>query len=157
MAYLCNYETKDTIGIFSSDQILCFLDHLSEVMVFAVSLNDINMKRTNEEKTDDIEHGSKELACKLTAPELRRRRETVIANFKKQVIEKKELDNGFAYRFNGSDNIIDELSGFIKTERICCDFFEFNLSVSGRPDNPLWFTITGPEGIKDFVLTEIGL
>lgn len=41
------------------------------------------------------------------------------------------MKNGYAYKFTGSDKMVDELTAFIKTERQCCDFFTFNLSVTG--------------------------
>ena len=115
------------------------------------------MKGANKGKRELISQDSKTMACKLTTPELRKRKETVIASLKKQVIEKKELANGFSFRFISSDAMVDELAEFIKTERLCCDFFNFNLAVSGRPNEPLWLTITGPEGVKGFIVTEVGL
>jgi hypothetical protein len=96
------------------------------------------------------------LTCKLTSPEMRKRRETVIASLKNKVIEKKELDNGYSYKFNGTDTIIDELAQFVKTERLCCDFFDFSLSVKGDGTMAL-LTITGPEGAKEFINAELQL
>lgn len=97
-----------------------------------------------------------ELSCKLTTPELRRRKETVLASLKKQVLEKKELANGYAYKFTGTDDMVDELAEFIKTERACCDFFTFNLSISGD-QSEAWLEIKGQEGAKDFIKSELEL
>jgi hypothetical protein len=47
-------------------------------------------------------------------------------------------------------------SEFIKTERECCDFFTFNLSISGDKSET-WLELTGAEGAKDFISTELGL
>lgn len=69
---------------------------------------------------------------------------------------KKELKNGFAYKFNGSDVMIDQLAAFVKTERACCDFFIFNLSISGDKSEA-WLEITGPKGAKEFIKTELEL
>jgi hypothetical protein len=99
---------------------------------------------------------SKTLSCKLTSLEIRERKATVLASLKKQIKEKKELKHGFAYRFEGSDSIVDELTEFIKTERNCCDFFIFNLSISGDKSEA-WLEITGPKGAKDFIKNELGL
>ena len=96
------------------------------------------------------------LTCKLTSPELQKRKETVLASLKAKVIEKKELDNGYAFKFSGSDQMVDELTEFIKTERECCDFFTFNLSISGDKSEA-WLELTGVEGAKDFVTQELGL
>lgn len=94
------------------------------------------------------------MTCKLTSPELRERKATVLANLKKQVIERKELPNGFSYKFTGTDGMVDELATFIKTERQCCDFFEFGLSIKGDA-SAVWLTITGEKGVKDFIKTEL--
>ena len=97
-----------------------------------------------------------EISCKLTTPELQKRKETVLASLKKQLIEKKELKDGFAFKFNGSDEMVDELTEFIKTERVCCDFFTFNLSISGDK-SAAWLEMKGVEGAKDFISNELGL
>lgn len=97
-----------------------------------------------------------QLACKLTTPELQKRKATVLASLKKRILEKKELSNGYAYRFIGSDEVIDELTEFIKTERECCDFFTFNLSINGDKSEA-WLELKGAEGAKEFIKSELEL
>ena len=97
-----------------------------------------------------------ELKCKLTSVELQKRREGVLAHLKEKIMERKELRNGYAFKFSGSDDIIDELTAFIKTERECCDFFTFSLSVSGDKSEA-WLSLTGEKGVKDFIAAELGL
>lgn len=94
------------------------------------------------------------IACKLTTPELQKRKATVLASLRKQVEKKKELSNGYAFTFKGTDEMLDELTEFIKTERACCDFFTFGLSVAG---NKSVLTITGPKGAKEFITSELEL
>jgi hypothetical protein len=108
--------------------------------------------------TDECQTKSKsgELTCKLTSPELQQRKSTVISNLKAQVIEKKELKNGYAFKFPGNDKMIDELTEFIKTERECCDFFTFNLSISGDKSEA-WLELSGDSNVKDFITGELGL
>ena len=112
------------------------------------------MARLNQKYTG--KRAPKELTCKLTTPELRERKATVIAHLKKQILLTKELKNGFAYRFPGSDSVVDELATFVKTERVCCDFFKFDLSITGDKSEA-WLKITGPKGAKDFIKTELEL
>lgn len=57
---------------------------------------------------------------------------------------------------DGTDKILDQLSEFIKTERACCDFFIFGLSISGDKSE-IWLELTGPKGAKDFIETELEL
>jgi hypothetical protein len=97
-----------------------------------------------------------DLSCKLTTPELQQRKSTVIESLKKQVIQTKELENGFAFKFLGTDKMLDELIEFIKTERQCCDFFIFTISVKGD-QGEIWLELTGADGTKEFMKGELGL
>lgn len=99
---------------------------------------------------------SVEMSCKLTTPELRERKETVIESLKQKIVGKKELKDGFAFKFQGTDDVLDELIEFIKTERECCDFFTFAISVSGDKSEA-WLELTGADGAKDFITAELGL
>jgi hypothetical protein len=96
------------------------------------------------------------LSCKLSSEELQTRKETVLEDLKKKVIEKKELSNGYSFKFEGSDKVIDELTEFVKTERSCCSFFVFTLSFSGD-GKEAWLSLTGPEGTKEMIAEELGL
>lgn len=116
-------------------------------------------KKTTEECTDsccNTGEDSPVLACKLTTPELQKRKATVLASLRKQVIKKKELKNGYAFTFKGTDEMIDELTEFVKTERMCCDFFTFNISVKGDQSETV-LEITGVEGAKEFITSELEL
>jgi hypothetical protein len=94
--------------------------------------------------------------CMLTTPELQKRKETVLSSLKTQMIGMQELTDGYAFKFPGTDKVLDELIEFIKTERACCDFFIFNLSISGDKSEA-WLELTGGEGAKEFISTELGL
>lgn len=95
------------------------------------------------------------LSCKLTTPELQKRKETVIASLKQKILDKKELKDGFAFKFLGTDEVLDELTEFIKTERMCCDFFTFRLLISGDKSET-WLELTGVDGAKYFITAELG-
>lgn len=94
-------------------------------------------------------------SCKLTSPELRKRKEEVIAKLKKQIIEKKDVVNGYRYKFKGTDEELDMLTTFIKSERQCCDFFNFKLDVYN--DGFVWLEISGQDGVREFINTELEL
>jgi hypothetical protein len=96
------------------------------------------------------------VVCKLTSPELKSRKVTVIASLKAKMIEKRELVNGFSYKFTGSDSLVDELSLFVKTERLCCAFLDFILRIKGD-GSAAWLTVTGPKGTKHFISSEMEL
>lgn len=101
-----------------------------------------------------METARKSVTCKLTTPELQKRKATVIAELKALVQERKELENGFSYKFEGSDQNLDKLNEFIKTERMCCDFFTFQLTVE---ESVAILNITGTNGAKEFLKEEVDL
>ena len=92
--------------------------------------------------------------CKLTSPEFSQRKATVIADLKSMMIKKKELKDGYAYKFSGSDDVVAKLNEFIKTESECCDFFKFKLTISNNKSQA-WLHITGEKGVKEFIETEM--
>jgi hypothetical protein len=94
------------------------------------------------------------LSCKLLTPELRQRKVTVMAGLKNLVMEKQETAKGFRYRFDGSDQTLELLNDFIRTERLCCDFFTFRLTVADQ-ESPAWLELSGPEGAKAFIENEL--
>ncbi|MEQ8714895.1 MAG: hypothetical protein RIC80_17880 [Cyclobacteriaceae bacterium] len=122
----------------------------------------LETKMTNQTKTCSYSNSCKaknqsaEVSCKLTTPELRRRKESVVASLKQQILDEQELEDGYAFKFPGTDKVLDELTEFIKTERACCDFFVFGLSISGDKSEA-WMEMTGTEGAKDFIEFELGL
>jgi hypothetical protein len=116
--------------------------------------------KNKEAKEDCCDHdhasGKQGMACKLSSPELQKRKATVLESLRKQILEKKELPNGYAFKFQATDKIIDELSEFIKTEKACCSFFTFKLLVNGDKDEA-WLELTGADGVKEFINAEMGL
>jgi hypothetical protein len=108
----------------------------------------------SQTKSTAMETATKPVTCKLTTPELQKRKATVIADLKALVLEKKELENGYSYKFEGKDEILDKLNDFIKTERMCCDFFTFQVTVE---DSTALLTITGSKDAKEFLKEEVDL
>jgi hypothetical protein len=120
-------------------------------MAALYGLNVKGQEKPNEMKTTIEET---KLSCKLTTPELQQRKRTVVAELKSHLLDKSETERGFKYKFDGTDQMLDLLNNFIKTERLCCDFFVFNLSASNEKDF-VWLELSGPEGTKDFIKHEI--
>ena len=93
------------------------------------------------------------LTCKLTTPELQERKRSVISKLKALMLAKTETASGFSYRFHGDDETLDLLNNFIKTERMCCDFFTFKLIVTA--EGMAEMELSGPIGTKDFIVSEL--
>ncbi len=96
------------------------------------SINSASTKISNQQLTNT----KSAFMCNLTSPELQKRKEVVLQSLREKMVEKKELANGFAFKFSGDDVMLDELTEFIKTERKCCNFFTFNLSLIGSKMQP---------------------
>lgn len=90
------------------------------------------------------------IACNLNDAEFQRRRADLLKSFQSRLLETKELNDGYAYRFASDADRISDLAQLITFERECCPFLQFDLRV--EPANgPLWLKLTGPEGTKDFL------
>lgn len=69
--------------------------------------------------------------------------------------EKRELDNGFAFRLSPQKISIVEIAEWITFERRCCPFFNLQIEVEPH-EGPVWLRMTGGERIKEFIRSEIG-
>lgn len=70
-------------------------------------------------------------------------------------IERKELDDGFAWGFPAEDKWLSAITEIVALERKCCGFFTFRIVV--EPDGkPIWLELSGPEGAKEFLRAQLG-
>jgi hypothetical protein len=69
-------------------------------------------------------------------------------------LTRKELYNGFTYTFESSDAVLDMINDFVKSERLCCPFFTFQITIE---ETVTLLTITGPNDAKAFLTEEIDL
>ena len=94
------------------------------------------------------------VACSLTEVELRQRRELVLKKVRSAVLERRELEDGYAYRLPATEEWLAALASLINFERQCCRFLTFQIIV--EPDTgPLWLQLTGPPGTKEFLLSTL--
>lgn len=56
------------------------------------------------------------IECKLTQPKFQKYKKEVIARLKDKVLERRQVGNGYKYRFAGTDDLIDQLVQFIKSK-----------------------------------------
>lgn len=66
-----------------------------------------------------------------------------------------EIAHGYKFRFPNTSDILLTAAEFIALERLCCPFFSFRLDIEGE-NGAAWLSITGREGVKPFILAEIG-
>jgi hypothetical protein len=95
-------------------------------------------------------HAAEELpiACNLSGAELAERGGEV-SNLFVEAEETMELEDGYAFRFPGSDDYAARLLEFTLAERRCCPFFTFELVF--EPNQRLWLRLRGSTAIKEFV------
>ncbi len=97
------------------------------------------------------------LACTMSAfaPDERRLHLLAIEEVFGAVEETRELPEGYAFRLPGESAWVLKVADFITKERLCCPFFGFALQLEPE-GGALWLSLTGREGIKPFILAEIG-
>lgn len=72
--------------------------------------------------------------------------------FTKEVREKQELENGYAFRFPVA--ALEDVTRFVANERRCCPFLDFVID-SRRGAEQVWLRVTGPDGTHAFLDTEL--
>lgn len=97
------------------------------------------------------------IACDMTAiaPEHRGAHIATIEKLFRSVKSKRELPDGYAFELPNESNVLLLASEFMSQERLCCPFFGFRLEIE-REGGPLWLSLTGRDGVKPFILAEIG-
>jgi hypothetical protein len=68
----------------------------------------------------------------------------------------KELNDGYAFRFKAESQLILDTAEFIVYERLCCPFFNFELTVESDT-NRMWLHLRGQSGIKEFIRYEFNV
>ena len=96
-------------------------------------------------------------ACDMTAiaPGERGSHLAVIETLFRSVESVRELTNGYAFRLPNESDVLLKVAQFIVLERLCCPFFGFGVDV-GREGGDVWLSLTGREGIKPFIIAEVG-
>src|SRR5580704_6012740 len=71
------------------------------------------------------------------------------------VIGKREVPDGVAIKISADRMALTQLAEWISFERKCCPFFEFKIEVA--PDSgPVWLSLTGRVGVKEFLAQTLG-
>ena len=124
------------------------------VISFLILFAATGLKAQQNEPDMNTKSKESKVVCKLTTRQLQKRKATVIADLKAHVISRQELDSGYSFKFKATDEILDKLNVFIKTERQCCSFFTFQLTVD---ESNAILNITGPEEAKELLKLEVDL
>ncbi len=96
-------------------------------------------------------------ACDMNAIPLEKRGAHIatIEKLFRLVQSKRELPDGYAFELPNESEVLLTAAEFISQERLCCPFFGFALEIE-REGGPLWLSLTGRDGVKPFIMAEIG-
>lgn len=101
--------------------------------------NNLNFTIENEEQ----------LACKLTGPELLKRKDQIREQLFDKVQKVEGIENGYVFFFDYDPDVILKLTDWIIAENSCCPFFTFNTTLHGK--NNVRLQMTGPEKAKEMM------
>jgi hypothetical protein len=87
------------------------------------------------------------IACTLTEAEMRERRRTILDFLGGAALDVTPLPLGFAYRFDPTSEVLDQLGRLVDAERQCCPFLTFRIVVEAG-NQPFCLEITGPPEAK---------
>jgi len=73
------------------------------------------------------------IACRLTTPELAARLEEIRAGLLARVESVERTDAGYRLRLSNTDEIAASVLDFVRYERQCCPFLEFQVTIPAQP------------------------
>ena len=96
-------------------------------------------------------------SCDMTAiaPEQRGAHIATIERLFRSAQQVRELPDGYAFELPKESDVLLSAAQFIALERLCCPFFGFGIEVE-REGGSVWLSFTGREGVKPFIMAEIG-
>ena len=96
------------------------------------------------------------VACDLAAlsEEQRERQRDLRRLLLEDVEEVVALEDGYAFRHSPDRVVLLAVAEFVAHERLCCPFFEFEITV-GSSGGPVWLRMTGEGEAKQFLETEV--
>ena len=90
------------------------------------------------------------ILCTLGADDLRARRADLLTGLAARAIARETLDSGMRFRFDASSETLSQLLRVIDSERQCCRFLHFELTVTPNL-GPIALSVTGPVGTREFL------
>lgn len=96
--------------------------------------------------------------CNMNAltKEQRQRHKALSVELRAAVQEIRELPDGYSFRLPSDEAMLQKAVEWVTMERRCCPFIAFGIEVE-REGGPLWLKLTGREGVKPFLKTELGI
>lgn len=98
-----------------------------------------------EQMTNDLP-----IACTLSPEALVARRAGLLPGLAGRADAREETPDGMRLRFAPSSDTLRGIADAIDAERQCCRFLQFDVTVE-QDGGPVWLTLSGPEGTREFL------
>jgi hypothetical protein len=86
----------------------------------------------------------------------RKRHDNLTKDLLSKHLEIQELPDGYGIRFPHIGSLFTALSEWATLEQLCCPFLTLTLE-SQNDQGRIWLKISGNDGVKDFLRTELGI
>ena len=135
---------------------ILFLTALSLIALCFAALN-ASAEQNQSLSSSQTEHVSP-FACNAFAlsPDIRKRHfeelGPALLKLKKSI---RELPDGYELELPADNKTYQLLTEWAFQERLCCPFFDIDLRLD-REGGPLWLSLTGRPGTKEFIKEELG-
>ncbi len=105
---------------------------------------------------NSFEADSLPIACDLTAipSDQREAHQQLSEQLFASIQAREERTDGFALRFDAAQ--FDQIVRFVANERRCCAFIRFIIDLTPA-NGPIWLSLTGRAGVKEFLAAELGI
>lgn len=115
-------------------------------------------RRCERKGPRDVADSSPDLpvACTLGPAALRARREDLLGGLVRRADDRIDLPNGYRIRFDAKPGLLSTIAGVIETERRCCRFLRFEVTVEPA-ERAAWVGFTGPPGTREFLAALLDL
>ena len=90
------------------------------------------------------------IVCTLTPDALRARREGLLSDLLRQAETRETLPYGMRLRFAPSSETLATIALAVESERRCCRFLRFAITVEPE-EGPVLLELTGPPGTREFL------
>ena len=90
------------------------------------------------------------IACTLTPETIKTRRAGLLTGLLDRAESREAMTGGYRVRFPASSDVLTAIAQTIDAERLCCRFLTFAVTV--EPDGgPIWLSVSGPPGTREFL------
>ena len=98
----------------------------------------------------EVDYGSKPLVCSMIGAELAEQKALLKKEIFSQIIEIKEVENGYVFKFEDTGDMLLKLTDYIMIEKACCPFFNFDFSIQPYGKG-LELKVSGEKGVKEML------